>query len=386
MSESNIIKPDMDFIRDVIDNGGESVKKCFQCSTCSVVCNISPDKNPFPRKEMIWTQWGLKDKIFNNPDIWLCHQCNDCTVYCPRGAKPGNVLAALRNAFVKHYTFPKFLFNIIQDKKQFGTALAIPVLFLSIMLIILGITGMLNENPGPVRYANMMPHLALNLVFSTLFFLVAFIFIVAIYKYWTGMAKQAGIPCSLNFDTFKKSTYQTLKEIFTHEKFAQCDTAKLRYYAHWMILMAFISLLIVTTAAIFYILFLDYYPLHFTNLFKILGNLGGIALIVGIAMMIYQRLAGPEQEKIGKGTYFDWTLLVVFAVIGITGLFAEFFRLTNIPILAYPTYFVHLVAIFYLLFYAPYTKFAHIVYRTVAILFSKYVALVRENEQSVVAQ
>jgi quinone-modifying oxidoreductase subunit QmoC len=39
--------------------------------------------------------------------------------------------------------------------------------------------------------------------------------------------------------------------------------------------------------------------------------------------------------------------------------------------LAYPTYFLHLVSIFCLFFFAPYTKIAHLVYRTVAMLYAR---------------
>ena len=100
------LSPDRDLLRQVLGSGGEDLRKCMQCATCSAVCELTDGHHPSPRKEMLWAQWGLRQRLMTDPDIWLCHQCNDCTLRCPRGARPGDVMAALRRECVIHYAVP----------------------------------------------------------------------------------------------------------------------------------------------------------------------------------------------------------------------------------------------------------------------------------------
>ena len=128
--ERNLIKPDTQFINYLKKNGGDSLKKCFQCATCSVVCSLSPEEKAFPRKEMIAASWGQKDNLLSDPDVWLCHGCSDCSTYCPRGAKPADVLAAIRSYIVEFFAFPKFMGSILREPKYLILLLLIPFLIL----------------------------------------------------------------------------------------------------------------------------------------------------------------------------------------------------------------------------------------------------------------
>ena len=65
------------------------------------------------------------------------------------------------------------------------------------------------------------------------------------------------------------------------------------------------------------------------------------------------------------GTYFDWFLISTLGGVVVTGILSELLRLAHAAAM-YEMYFVHLVLVFALLLYAPYSKFAHLAYRTVA--------------------
>ena len=60
MSEGVLVQPDTKFIREVMAAGASDLKKCYQCATCSAVCELSTETVSFPRQQMLAVQWGAQ--------------------------------------------------------------------------------------------------------------------------------------------------------------------------------------------------------------------------------------------------------------------------------------------------------------------------------------
>ncbi|MDA8090236.1 MAG: quinone-interacting membrane-bound oxidoreductase complex subunit QmoC [Nitrospiraceae bacterium] len=376
MSE-RILNPDLGFVKEVISAGGESLKKCYQCATCSVVCNVTPEDKPFPRKEMIQAQWGLKDELFRNPDIWLCHQCSDCTANCPRGAKPGEVLNAIRKLSLQEFSVPGFLAKMVNKPVFLLLLLAIPA-----AILLASGAGVFPD--GKVEFGKPGGFLFSLKYIDPLFTTVAVLALISlglgIRKYWNAMSEgkpETNVPIGA-------AITETVKEILAHKRFDKCEVASARSIAHKLVFYSFMGLFVTTILAFIkvilepqtgYLAYLGHpvaisesFITWLTVVFKIIGNASAAALIIGILLMMSNRV--KNAAKAGLGSYYDWLFISLVAGLGITGLLAELLRLANTPA-AYGMYLVHLCFVFFLFAYAPFSKMAHMFYRATAMVFEK---------------
>ena len=359
-----LIEPDINFIEKLSKDSGAPLKQCMQCGTCSVICKLSPEENPFPRKEMIWAGWGLKNKLLGDPDIWLCHQCGDCTTYCPRGVKPGDVLSSLRFMSYLHYSKPKFLTSFLSKFQNLPFVIFIPII---IIFTIIYFSTDFQIPSGEINYSKFFPHKQLNISFSILVLLTLVGITISIKSFWKDLKKN--MPPKETKNKIFKSFVSAFMEILSHKKFKKCDNNNYRYSAHLMVFYGFITLLFVTFFAILSVLFFEY-PLLFFNPIKIAGNLAAISLLTGLSIMIIKRFT--NKELAGNSTYFDWIFLISLYLLVITGVLVEIARFDSWKF-AYYIYFVHLVLVWMVIIYLPYTKFGHMIYRITALTYCKFI-------------
>ncbi|MFV0436978.1 MAG: quinone-interacting membrane-bound oxidoreductase complex subunit QmoC [Desulfopila sp.] len=385
------VQPDLQFIQTLKQAGGDTLKKCYQCATCSVACPLSTDHNPFPRKEMIWSQWGMKDNLLADPDIFLCHQCGDCTERCPRGAKPSEVLGAIRSYAYSFYGWPSGLAKLASDAKNLPLLIGIPALIILVLWFLSGAMHIPStEQFAEKGYTNFFGHWEFKWYAKNIFFIVLFavpsaalaVFSVfkGVSKLWSEMSRRAGLE-----PTFRPSVVQffadflipSLTETIKHSRFRECTVNVDRVKGHLPLLLSFIGLFIVTCWSLIKqdILGLIWPSLHgplsLIDPFKILANVSAIALLYGIWILWSNRTV-MEKNGTASRTFYDWFLIWEIMAVGVTGLGAELLRWAGQPALGYIVYYLHLVAVMMLFLYMPYTKFAHMVYRTTAMCFEKY--------------
>ncbi len=386
MAEAIVLNPDREFLRNVLAEGGADVKKCVQCATCSVVCELSTGRTPFPRKEMLWAQWGLKDKLVADPDVWLCHQCNDCSTKCLRGARPGDLLAAVRHQAVRHYATPKFLAVWMNQMKTLPLMLFIAAFLVGFALIIRGPleTALPFGEPHHEFYADFFPHWLLIGYFSTLTGLATLVVLLGAFRFWNAMkAHDESSGAQSPVLGIVPSFFNVVKSILIHDKFGKCTSQASRRVAHLTAFYGFTALFIVTVWAVLdlYVnplLGIDsMYPFDLLHPMKLLANIGAVLLIYGSVKAIGDRARGGDDAPLS--TTFDWTFVWLLLFVGVSGVFTEILRFVGEPAevavlttTAYTVYFIHLVGVVALLVYLPYSKFAHIVYRTVAMLYAEH--------------
>ena len=84
--------------RDLIINtpGGEKIPTCMQCGICAGSCPVSHEMDYTPRQLVRMIQLGLKKEVLNSNTIWICTTCFSCSVRCPRGIHPTELMETLK--------------------------------------------------------------------------------------------------------------------------------------------------------------------------------------------------------------------------------------------------------------------------------------------------
>ena len=112
---------DLGFAEEVMSEpGGENLRKCFACGTCTAGCPISEiDEEYSPRKIIRQILFGMRREVLTSPAIWFCLVCYRCYAHCPQNVNFPDLMRVLQYLAIKNnYVTPDILDRIKEIDKR----------------------------------------------------------------------------------------------------------------------------------------------------------------------------------------------------------------------------------------------------------------------------
>lgn len=81
--------------------GGEKIKDCIQCGTCSGSCPVSWAMEETPRQIFAMIRAGMRDSVLDSLTIWMCASCYQCSARCPQEIKITDVMYMLKRMAIR---------------------------------------------------------------------------------------------------------------------------------------------------------------------------------------------------------------------------------------------------------------------------------------------
>ena len=353
----NHISPDL--YSEVAKLGAKDMEACLQCGNCASACPLSAGENTFPRKIYRYLQLGLKDKLLESPEPWLCYYCGDCNKDCPRGAEPAETMMATRRWLMTQYDWTGIARRFYTSPKtEIGAFLGVGLFVIMLFLLFHGpvVTDRVELTTfAPVHWIHLGDQVMMGFVFVMLFSNAAHM-----YK---GIMQGTRIPLYL----YITQAPVFFVNYFTQKRWRKCGTGPgSAWWRHLFLFSGWVSMEILV------MVYLSAFQTDIVHPFwhwtRLLGYYATIALMAASTTMLYSRWFKKTENLHRYSDFTDMFFLVLIAAIAATGIMVHFFRLAGLPVMTYSTYVIHLaITVGMLTLMLPFGKLSHLMYQPLAI-------------------
>ena len=356
--------------------GPVTLEKCYNCGNCTAICPLSTNGETFPRRLIRYAQLGLKQPLLESKELWLCYACGECTATCPRQADPGEFMATARRYAIANY-------DALGIARLLYTAPGWSLVFLVLLFFLIALIFYTFHGIMPVDNLHLFDFLPAEAVHNLGIFALAIIAITSLagaasmfIQVWRQNPSLKASGMRLNW---LQAAWDTLVyEVLAQRRYRQdCQESTdqrpwylQKWFVHASTMWGFLGLLSAT--ALDFLLELvglkptgTWVPLWYPV--RLLGTIAGLFLVYGTTLAIASRLRRSD-ETTKHSTASDWSFLALLWLTGMSGFALEIaVYLPGNPIWAYWTLLSHIAVAVELILLLPFTKFAHVLYRTMAI-------------------
>ena len=358
------------FVEEVRRYGKFDANACLNCGSCTIVCNLSDGHASFPRRPMQLTLLGLKERLHESLDPWLCHDCGDCSTTCPRQAEPRESMMTLRRYLVGKYDFTGLASRILRSKAWELVAISFVAAFVFALVILYHVYYVELALPDFISTSMGLEHM-----FNTIIYFTAVVFLIPIlimvtnairmHRFTMGGKSGGRIPLRL----YVVEAKTMFAHLVSHQNIRKCMAAihRRRWAKHWLLGLGCSLMCIITVFFLKWFQTDNIYPIYHPQ--RWLGYLATAILIYVPAEIIIGRI--KRREEMHKFSMIsDLTLPIMFLLVAVSGIAVHIFRYLEFTMACHYAYAIHIaITVPLLIVEMPFGKGAHAIYRPLALYF-----------------
>lgn len=363
--------------------GVKDAATCFNCGNCSAVCSLSTEAIPFPRKSIRYLQLGLKDKLMESPEPWMCYYCGDCSDTCPRQANPGEVMMGLRRYLTAEYDWTGI-------SRRFYTSKAFEIISIAFISVLVGLGFFFFHGPmltNRVALNVFAPNTVIEILDLIMLAVLSFFLLTNAFRLFKGVmgdpdqykeasAKQnppstgfliRGVPATF----YLKEAGEFLAHFFTQKKFNACGTPSqnIQWINHLLIMTGYSVVFLLVVVGIRWFQRDDIYALW--HPVRLLGYYATFAILYGTTVAMWGRLK-RNKTVYAHSHSSDWAFLILLWLTTFSGILIHVARLLELPMTTYGLYVAHMmIAVPMLVIEVPFAKWTHQLYRPLVLYLMK---------------
>lgn len=360
-----------DLLASIRRYGAFDINACYNCGNCTAVCPLAEQTMGFPCRLIRVGQVGMEKYLLADEHLWLCYGCGQCTETCPRQADPAQYMAAARRYAAVRYD-PTGLARL-----ALGSPLGQTLLFaaFSTMFAILLLWHKGDMNGQQLAFFNFIPGAWIHDIGVALFVLVGFAAVAGVASMLVRFVVRhaADRETPLVWSRLPRAVPFALIDALAHVRYRRCDEEPVSpvplwfrpWFIHAMILWGFLGMLAATTLDLLLKPIGSFVPLWYPV--RLLGIAASLACLYGLASAMARRWRAA-QAPYNASRFADWFFLLLLATTVLTGVATTVVVYLPQPSsAAYVRFLVHTVLAMDLIVMLPLTKFAHALYRPLAV-------------------
>jgi ferredoxin len=372
---------DPNLLSELKEYGDINVEACFNCGNCTAICPLSTEDGSFPRRMIRYAQVGMRDQLLGSKELWMCYYCGDCSETCPRQAEPGEFMAATRRYAIASY-------DRLGLAKMLNTSPVLSSIFLVVLAVLIGL--FMYTQHGPMTTDSLLlfefiPDKLIHNLGLALMVFVGLVGLLGVANMVSRTARANGLTKenilgdnSLRFNWVGALWNALAVESLGQKRYREdCEAVEegppwylQKWFIHASVMWGFLGLLAATSLD--YALALlgvketgTWVPIWYPV--RLLGTVAGLLLVYGTSAAIVKRLLKTDRA-FAFSSISDWAFLILMWLSGVSGFVLEFaLYLPRAPLWGYWVFLIHVAVAVEMLLLIPFTKFAHAIYRIVAL-------------------